>query len=92
MPLSEIYLKLVVGFPRDPKVRALVRYGADAGLARDLYVQMCLHCKGNLTDGFVPAEELGLLVYPLPLTTETNLLSNLLPLGLSKKMKHRAGK
>jgi len=55
MPLGEIYVKLVVGFPRDPKVRALARLGTDAGLARDLYVQMLLYCKENLTDGFVPA-------------------------------------
>lgn len=65
MALGEIYLKLAVAFPDDPKVRALARFGPDAGLARDLYVQMCLHCKRNLTDGFVPDEQIGLLVYPL---------------------------
>jgi hypothetical protein len=66
MPLQEIYIKLVVGFPNDRKVRALAKFGApDAGLARDLYVQMVLHCKDGLTDGFVSAEQVGLLVYPL---------------------------
>jgi hypothetical protein len=64
--LGEIYLKLAVAFPNDPKVRSLARFGApDAGLARDLYVQMCLHCKEHLTDGHVSAEQIGLLVYPL---------------------------
>lgn len=66
MAIGEIYIKLVVGFPNDPKVRALARYGIDSGLARDLYVQMCLYCKDNLSDGFVPEEQIGLLVYPLP--------------------------
>lgn len=85
MPLGEIYVKLVVGFPRDPKVRALVRYGADAGLARDLYVQMCLYCKENLTDGFVPAEELGVLAYPLPIDHANQLAKQLASVGLTKE-------
>lgn len=85
MALSEIYIKLMVGFPRDPKVRALVRYGADAGLARDLYVQMCLYCKENLTDGFVPAEEVGVLVYPLPPDHGDLLAKQLASTGLIKE-------
>lgn len=64
-PAGEIYLPLAVGFASDPKVRALAQFGADAGLARDLFVQMCCHCKANLTDGFVAEYELGILVYPL---------------------------
>lgn len=86
MALGEIYLKLAVGFPRDPKVRALVRYGADAGLARDLYVQMCLYCKENLTDGFVPAEEVGVLVYPLPPDHGNQLAKQLASVGLTKEV------
>ena len=85
MPLSEIYIKLVVGFPRDPKVRALVRYGTDAGLARDLYVQMVLHCKENLTDGLYRPRRSACSSTRWTLITETNLLSNLLPLGLSRR-------
>lgn len=63
--VPEIYVKLAVSFADDPKVRALARYGNDAGLARDLFVQMICHCKRLLTDGFVPDEQIGLLVYPL---------------------------
>jgi hypothetical protein len=86
MALGEIYIKLVVGFPRDQKVRALVRYGADAGLARDLYVQMLLYCKENLTDGFVPAEEVGVLAYPLPLDHCEQLAKQLASVGLTKEV------
>jgi len=85
VPLSEIYIKLVVGFPRDPKVRSLVRYGADAGLARDLYVQMCLYCRENLTDGFVVAEEIGALAYPLPPDHANQLAKQLASVGLIKE-------
>lgn len=85
MPLGEIYLKLAVGFPRDRKVRALVRYGADAGLARDLYVQMCLYCKENLSDGFVPDEEIGVLAYPLPVEHANQLAKQLASVGLTKE-------
>jgi hypothetical protein len=85
MPIGEIYIKLVVGFPRDPRVRGLVRFGADAGLARDLYVQMCLHCKENLTDGFVLAEEIGALAYPLPVDHANQLAKQLASVGLIKE-------
>lgn len=64
MPAGEIHLQLAVNFPGSRKVRALVRYGRDVRALRDLYVQMCLYSKGNLTDGFVPDEEIGVLVYP----------------------------
>lgn len=86
MPISEIYLKLAVGFARDPKVRALARYGVDGILARDLYVQMCLHCKENLTDGFVPAEEVGALAYPLPIDHANQLANQLASVGLTKEV------
>lgn len=86
MAVSEIYIKLVVGFANDQKVRALARFGApDAGLARDLYVQMCLHCKDNLTDGFVPAEQIGLLVYPLDAEHGNQLAKQLASVGLTKE-------
>lgn len=85
MPISEIYLKLAVGFARDPKVRALARYGVDGILARDLFVQMCLHCKENLTDGFVPAEEVGALAYPLPIDHANQLANQLASVGLTKE-------
>jgi hypothetical protein len=85
MALGEIYIKLVVSFPRDAKVRALARYGADAGLARDLYVQMCLYCKDMLSDGLVPFEEVGLLVYPLDAEHGNQLAKQLASVGLTKE-------
>jgi hypothetical protein len=87
MGVGEIYIKLVTGFPDDRKVRALARFGApDAGLARDLYVQMCLHCKGSLTDGFVSAEQVGLLVYPLDPEHGNQLAKQLASVGLIKEL------
>lgn len=53
-----------MSFPDNPKVRALAQFGEDAGLARDLYVQMCLYCKRMLSDGHVPGYQVPLLVYP----------------------------
>lgn len=64
MARGEIHLQLAVSYGEDPKIRALARFGRDARACRDLYVQMICYCKRNLTDGFVPAEELGVLVYP----------------------------
>jgi hypothetical protein len=86
MAFTEIYIKLVVSFPKDPKVRALARFGADAGLARDLYVQMCLYCKETLSDGFVPAEEVGVLVYPLDPEHGNQLAKQLASVGLTKEV------
>lgn len=86
MGLGEIYIKLSVTYADDPKVRALARYGTDAGLARDLYVQMILHCKRLLTDGFVPAEQIGLLVYPLDVEHGNQLAKQLASVGLIKEL------
>lgn len=77
MSVPEIYVKLIVGFPRDPKVRRLIQYGAEAGLCRDLYVSMVLYCKENLSDGYVPAEEVGVLAYPLPVDHANQLAKQL---------------
>lgn|SRR5512146_543025 len=87
MPFTEIYIKLIVGFPRDPKVRRLVSVcGMEAGLARDLYLAMALHCKENLTDGWVPDEEVGALAYPLPLDHANQLAKQLASVGLIKEV------
>lgn len=87
MPQTEIYIKLVVGFPNDQKVRALCRFGhPDAGLARDLYVAMVLHCKEYLTDGFVPAEQVGILAYPAPPDVCNQLANQLASVGLIKEV------
>ena len=92
MALREIYIKLVVASRDDPKVRALARYGADAGLARDLYVQMCLYCKDMLTDGFVPDEQVGLLVYPLDPEHGNQLAKQLASVGLTKEVSKHGSK
>jgi hypothetical protein len=86
MPPTEIYIKLVVGFPRDQKVRALARYGAEAGLCRDLYVQMLLHCKENLTDGFLSTEDVWAVAFPLPPDHADQLAKQLASVGLIKEV------
>jgi len=87
MPFTEIYIKLIVGFHRDPKVRRLVSVcGMEAGLARDLYLAMALHCKENLTDGWVPDEEVGALAYPLPPDHANQLAKQLASVGLIKEV------
>lgn len=92
MALGEIYIKLAVTFADDPKVRSLARYGPDANLARDLYVQMILHCKRLLTDGFVPAEQIGLLVYPLDPEHGNQLAKQLASVGLIKEVSNTEAK
>jgi hypothetical protein len=64
VPAGELHLQLAVNFPDNPKVRKLNRYGREVRALRDLYVQMCLYSKGNRSDGLVPDEQIGLLVYP----------------------------
>lgn len=59
-----LFLMLELDFDEDEKVRRLVRYGKDSRACRDLLVAMWRYCKKNTTDGHVPVEELGLLVYP----------------------------
>lgn len=64
MATGEIYIQLSVNFPTNPRVRALKRYGKEARATRDLYVQMLLYCKSTRSDGRVPDDEIGVLVYP----------------------------
>jgi len=47
---------------------------------------MCLYCKDLLTDGFVPAEQVGLLVYPLDLEHGNQLAKQLASVGLIKEV------
>jgi hypothetical protein len=64
VPAGELHLQLAVNFPDNPKVRKLIRHGREVRALRDLYVEMCLYSKGNRSDGVVPDEQIGLLVYP----------------------------
>jgi hypothetical protein len=64
---DETFYKMAVGWTDDPKVVALGRFGTTAAiLARDLFSQMIGYSRRNLTDGLVPAQEVGRLMYPLP--------------------------
>lgn len=61
-----IYIPLDVRWPRSKKVRAMiVRHGLDGFAAWALYLAMASYCRENLTDGYVPADEIGALAYPL---------------------------
>jgi hypothetical protein len=68
MPHSdETFYKLKCGWAEDPKVASLRRFGpVEAIIARDLFSQMIDYARRNLSDGYVPAEEVGRLAYPLP--------------------------
>lgn len=63
-----IFLPLEVDFADDEAVARLARYTTPghARACRDLLVQMWLYCKRKMTDGHVPAEIVGRLVYPDP--------------------------
>jgi hypothetical protein len=82
MANGEIHLELSVNYADDPKVAALARWPKDTRAARDLYVQMALYAKRNLTDGFVPAEQVGVLCYPDPPKTGVRQAGLLVQVGL----------
>lgn len=63
---GKIFLQLEVDFDEDEKVRRLTRYGRDARGCRDLLVTMWRYCKKNMSDGHIPLEEVGIMVYPDP--------------------------
>jgi hypothetical protein len=66
-PAKQTFYKMRCGWATDPKVAALARFGAvDACLARDLFGQLIDYARRELTDGLVPADEIGRLAYPLP--------------------------
>jgi hypothetical protein len=74
-----IYIPLDVRWPRTKKVRGLiVRHGLDGLAAWSLYLAMACYCRENLSDGFVPADEIGALAYPLPPDQADGLLKLLL--------------
>lgn len=85
MPAGEIYVPLSVTFATNAKVRALKRYGKEARPTRDLYVQMLLYCKSTRSDGWVPDDEIGVLVYPDPEKTGTRQAGLLADVGLVER-------
>jgi hypothetical protein len=75
---DETFYKLSVTWTEDPKVAALARFGAlDAILARDLFSQMIGYSRRNLTDGFVPEDAVGKLMFPLPVDHAMRLAMHL---------------
>jgi hypothetical protein len=79
MPFGEIYVPLYVGFARDPKVRRLLQASRRDGMAAAyLYLMMACYCREELTDGFVPTEQLGALSYPVGIRTARRLVDLLL--------------
>ncbi len=74
-----IYIPLDVRWPRSKKVRAMiVAHGQEGMAAWALYLAMACYCREGLTDGFVPAAEVGALAYPLPPDQADGLLKLLL--------------
>jgi hypothetical protein len=84
MARGEIHVQLIVNYGEDPQIRALARYGRDARGCRDLYVQMLCYCKRNLTDGYIPSEEVGVLVYPDSPKVGKRDAERLVEVGLAK--------
>jgi hypothetical protein len=74
-----IYIPLDVRWPRTKKVRAMiVAHGLEGLAAWSLYLAMACYCREGLTDGFVPAAEVGALAYPLAPEQADQLLKLLL--------------
>lgn len=59
-----LYIEWDVGFLDNPRVSQLRRFGKDVRGLRDLYLLMSCYCKRALTDGFVPDEEIPVMVMP----------------------------
>jgi hypothetical protein len=71
-----IYIPLDVRWPRSKKVRAMIVEHGERGFAAwGLYLAMACYCRENLSDGFVPAAEIGALAYPLPADAAAGLVA-----------------
>lgn len=82
MARGEIHIELAVNYADDPKMVALCRWPKDARATRDLYVQMVCYAKDNMTDGHVPAENIGKLAYPDTAKTGERQVKLLAEVGL----------
>lgn len=81
-----IYLRLQVDFDDDEKVARLARYTrtGEARACRDLLVAMWRYCKREKTDGHVPVEVVGKLVYPDPPKFGVRDADRLVDVGLAE--------
>lgn len=62
--MSNIYIEWDVGYLDNRRIAKLRRHGKDVRGLRDLYLHMALYCKRALSDGYVPDEEIPLMVHP----------------------------
>src|ERR1700733_414315 len=70
----------------DKAVLALLeRYGREARRLRDLYLQLLRYCWVARSDGFVPAKEIGGMVYPDPPRIGEQDMAKLAEAGLTEK-------
>ena len=53
----------------------IVEHGERGFAAWALYLAMACYCRENLSDGFVPAAEIGALAYPLPADAAAGLVA-----------------
>lgn len=83
--MPRIYLQLQVDFDDDEKVARLARYGKDARACRDLLVGMWRYCKREKSDGNVPLEIVGKLVYPDPPKNGERDAERLVEVGLAER-------
>jgi hypothetical protein len=66
-----IFLQLDVDYASSKDLAVLRRFGRDTAAVRDFLVQCWCYCKRHMSDGHVPLEEIGLMVYPdTPKTAE----------------------
>jgi hypothetical protein len=71
------WVRMALGYDGDPKVAALARFGADAGLCRDLHLATIRYCGREKTDGWVPPWEPGRLAWPLSADRAAELIDHL---------------
>lgn len=83
--MTRIYLQLQVDFDDDEKVARLNRFGRDARGCRDLLVGMWRYCKREKSDGHVPADIVGKLVYPDPPKNGTRDADRLVEVGIAAR-------
>ena len=84
---GELFLPLDVDFDQDEKVLRLSRFTrqGDARALRDLLVTMWRYCKRRTTDGHVPTEAVGPMVFPDPPRVGIRDADRLVELGIAER-------